>query len=168
MAVKQWNVGDVLSAADMNAWTVPLAAVKPSDTGRTNSTTAFTNDPDLQFNAASGASYWIHGTTEYKGSVNTNSDIKFQINAPSGATGFVNITYITLSGLNGSTDNLQVNTTHTAGTNTTANIEPLTFSGVITTGGTAGIIAFQWAQQTTNATPTTVLTGSAMIAQRIN
>ena len=167
MPVKQWAVGDVLSANDMNIWTVPMAVTKPADTGRTNSTSAFTNDPDLQFTIASGASYWIHGTIEYKGSVNTNSDLKFQINAPTGATGFVNITYITLSGLNGSTDNLQVNTNHTAGTNTTSNIEPLTFSGVINTAGTSGILAFQWAQNTTNATATTLMTGSAMIAQRI-
>jgi hypothetical protein len=150
----------------MNIWTVPLAVTKPSDTAR-NTTTTVTNDPDLQISAASGAQYWLHGTIEYKGTTNGNSDIKFQINAPAGATGFVNITYITLAGLAGSTDNMQVNVNHTAGTNGTANIEPLTFSGVITLAGTAGIVAFAWAQNTSNGTNTTVLAGSALIAQRV-
>ena len=149
----------------MNTWTVPLAVVKPADTSR-NTTITVTNDPDLQFTAASGASYWLHGTIEYKGGTSGSSDIKFQINAPTGATGFVNITYITTS-IVGSTDNVQVNVNHSAGTNTTANVEPLTFSGVITTAGTSGIVAFAWAQNTSNGTNTTVIAGSAMIAQRI-
>jgi len=164
--VKSWNVGDVLSAADMNAWTVPLAAIKPSDTQR-NNTTSVTNDPDLQLSLAAGAVYLVEALVQYKGTTTGNSDIKFTINAPGGATGFwIDIREGIVGFANVLSATNAFGVTDNAGTNGTANLEPLFLKASVTTVG-AGTLAFAWAQNTSNATNTTVTAGSILSAQRI-
>src|SRR5215831_533880 len=167
MAVKSWNVGDVLSAADMNAWTVPLAVVKPSDTGR-NTTTTPAADPDLTLPVAAGASYEVRATIQNKGGTNGSSDAQFGLSAPSGSTGFVIVTrqQITLFPTT-TTDRNALGSVSNAGTNGTGNTLPCRIDAVVNVGGTAGNVAVIWAQNTSSGTNTTVITNSALVAQRI-
>lgn len=44
---------------------------------------------------------------------------------------------------------------------------PFTISGLLVTGGTAGTFQVRWAQNTSNATATKMLTGSRLIVQRV-
>src|SRR5215475_1880308 len=86
MSAKQWAVGDVLSAADMNTWTVPVIVVKPSDTNR-NTTTTLADDPDLQLPLAGGATYDINSLIIYSGSPSGSGDLKYTFSVPSGSSG---------------------------------------------------------------------------------
>ena len=49
MAVKQWNPGDVLTASDMNAWTVDLAAYVTSAQHFANNTLVYVTQLVLPF-----------------------------------------------------------------------------------------------------------------------
>ena len=167
MAVKSWNVGDVLSAADMNAWTVPLAVVKPSDTGR-NSTTTPTADPDLTVPVAAGASYEVRATIQYKGGTNGASDAQFGISAPASSTGFSIVTRQQITSFpTTTTDRNALGAVSNAGTNGTGNTLPCRIDAQVTTAGTAGNVAVIWAQNTSSGTNTTVIAGSCIVAQRI-
>jgi hypothetical protein len=165
--VKQWAVGDVLSAADMNAWTVPLVAVKPADTGR-NTTTTPTADPDLQVAVAAGATYQVTATIQYKGGGNGGSDAKFGISAPASSTGFMIVTRQQITSFpTTTTDWNALGGVSNAGTNGTGNTLPCRIDAVVTTAGTAGNISVIWAQNTSNGTNTTVIANSTLVAQRI-
>ena len=85
MATKQWNVGDVLSAADLNSWAVPLAAVKVVDTSRA-STTTLANDPELSLAVAANVIYRFWAYLDYEGGTTGSSDIKWSFSVPAGAT----------------------------------------------------------------------------------
>src|SRR6516162_1156615 len=148
----------------MNAWTVPLAVIKPSDTQR-NNTTTMTNDPDLQLSLAAGAVYDITAILQYKGTTLNNSDIKVTVNAPGEATGFL-INYRLDLSLLGQCSAQPLGTGQSAGSNGTANLEPYFIKASVTTVG-AGTVAIAWAQNTSNATNTTVTAGSILSAQRI-
>ena len=63
MTVKQWSVGDVLTAADMNVWAVPLAAFKTANTDRTTLTAS--GDPDLTVSVAASAWYSVDAYLVY-------------------------------------------------------------------------------------------------------
>ena len=165
MPVKNWNVGDVLAAADMNAWTVPLAVFKPADTARTSTTTA-TNDPDLQVSVAASATYAIRVVIQYKGGTNGSSDAQFQINAPASSSGFaVHIRHQIVS-LTFTSDQVGLGSPSNWGTNGTGVIECGTIDALVTTTA-SGTLAVAWSQNTSSATATTVLANSYLIAQRI-
>jgi hypothetical protein len=167
VAVKSWNVGDVLSAADMNAWTVPIIVSKSVATSR-NTTTTMTNDPDLQLPVASSAVYDINGCLFYTGNA-TSADFKFTFSLPSGAGGYYFPCRQNLSGnFTGSfgnqwTDTATANTTGTG----VANLMVVFIKGFLSTAGTAGNFTLQWAQNTSNGTGTTVKENSFISAQRI-
>jgi hypothetical protein len=160
-------VGDVLSAADMNAWTVPIVAAKTADTGR-NTTTTMTNDPDLVVPVAAGAVYNIDGALFYTGNA-AAADLKFTFALPAGAGGYGFFCHQNVSGnftgsfANQWTDTTSANTTGTG----IANLMVVFVKGYLTTAGTAGNFTLQWAQNTSNGTNTTMKANSFLSAQRI-
>jgi|SRR5215469_7841692 len=166
MTVKQWNVGDVLAAADMNLWTVPIVVIKPSDTAR-NNTTTMTNDPDLVLPVAASSTYHINGLILYDGPTAGASDLKSTFTIPAGASGM----YFALrQGLGGGfAGNQSNNWTDTVTSNTIAvgTIMNLSVKGILVVGGTAGNLTLQWAQNTANATNTHIKAQSFLTAQRI-
>lgn len=174
MAVKSWNVGDVLSAADMNIWTVPVAVVKPSNTSRNNTTTV-ADDPDLVLAVAASATYDIRMLVAYDGASSAGTgDLKWTFTVPSGASG----TYMALhQNLSGNTagmwtlnwtdgPNINQTTANTAGTGT-GNQFGIFFNGLLQTAGSAGNLTFRWAQNTSGATSTRVFAQSYIAAQRV-
>ena len=167
MAVKQWSVGDVLSAADLNVWTVPIVATKTVDTGR-NTTTTMTADPELQISVAAGASYAVEAVAAYKGGTNGSSDMQCTLTVPAGTTGFFQCFRRLVSGLSFAGDYKAFGAASDAATNGTTQNQVVLIKSIVTTAGTAGTVAFSWAQNTSNGTNTTVLTGSSLVAQRIS
>lgn len=165
MAVKQWSVGDVLAAADMNAWTVPLASVKPSDTGRAN-TTSVTADPDLRVTVAAGASYEIRCIVRYKGGANGSSDMQCTITVPASSSGFFVLNRINISGLAVGFDDGNFGTAKNVATNGTGTTMQLLIAASLTTTN-SGTVAFAWGQAQSSGTATTVIAGSTITAQRI-
>src|SRR6266699_774767 len=133
MPTKQWNVGDALTASDMNLWTGPLAIIKPADTSRTSNTT-LADDPDLIVPVAASTTYNIHGQVFYDGAANT--DMKFTFTIPAGATGVYTPTRQQPGGTfvgmfaAGWTDNLVGNTTGVGASMT------ITVEGILAVAGT--------------------------------
>ena len=173
MAVKQWAVGDVLSASDMNVWTVPVFASKPSNTSR-NSTTTVSDDPDLFLPVAAGATYVVTGVIFYDGPAAGTGDIKWTFTVPSGATGQYQMIHQNISG--NTAGMWQVNWTDGPNLVTTQanaqglgspNVLAMTLNGLLVTGGSAGNLQWRWAQNTSNGTNTRVYNQSYLCAQRV-
>jgi hypothetical protein len=172
MTVKSWSVGDVLTASDMNVWTVPVAAVKPSTTGRA-STTTMTNDPDITLAVAANAIYEVVGLFLIDGaSMAVSTDpggFKWTFTVPAGVTGSYFYGHNNLSaGFAGAfpaqwTDTASGNTTGSS----TANTQNVAIIGVLNTAGTAGSLTLQWAQNTSSGTNTHVQANSYLRLQRI-
>lgn len=166
MPIPTWSVGEVLAASDVNNWFVPVAASKAGDTSRA-STTTLTADPDLQFPVAANAKYYFSATFFYAGGTQGSSDFKIGWTFPSGLTMTIRKTgldttgAITVGVLSVQTDQPTFGTAIAAGTRTAD------MSGTVYAGSTAGSLALTWCQGTSNATPTVLKTGSAMILTRI-
>jgi len=150
----------------MNVWTVPIAAIKPSDTAR-NTTVTLTADPDLVIAVAANTIYDVRIVLRYKGGANGSSDAQFQVNVPSGSTGFYMIQRINISGLAVGFTDSGFGSPVNAGTNGTGNTEQAIITASVNTSSTAGNITLLWAQNTSSGTNTTVMANSFMVAQRI-
>jgi len=152
MAVPVWAIGQVLSAADVNNWFVPIVAVKPADTGRAT-TTAMTADPDLLLPVAANATYDISGCLFYTGPNASGQYFPCHQNISGIFTGSFAQQW---------TDTVTANTTGTS----TANLMVVFVKGILLTSGTAGNITLSWAQNTSNGT-TTMRANSFLSAQRM-
>ena len=152
MAVKVWNVGDVLTAADMNVWTVPIEAAKASGTTRTTVTLA--TDPDLQITLAANAAYDISCIVSYNTGANgVNSTFVI----PSGASAAM-VTY------NGPGGQGAGNWTGTMVFNSSTTGSILYIGRITTTN--SGTLGYQWASNT-GATSLTINTNSFLRADRV-
>lgn len=166
---KVWSVGDVLTAADLNAWAVPLTAIKASDTSRT-STTTIADDPDLVIAVAANASYRFWAYINYQGAATGSGDLKWSFSVPASATGRYQSLSVNTAGtlsplLIGPTWTMA--SVNSAGTNGASNAMSLTMHGTLVVAGTAGSVTFRWAQNTSSGTSTSVLAQSAMSLDRI-
>jgi hypothetical protein len=174
MAAKSWNVGDVLTASDMNVWTVPVAVIKPSNTSR-NTTTSVADDPDLVLPLAASSSYDIRMMVFYDGpSTPGTGDIKWTFTLPAGATGTYMAVHQNIAASTAGmymlnwTDGPNINQTNANSQGTgTGNQLGILFSGLVAVAGTAGNLTFRWAQNTSSGTNTRVFAQSYMVAQRI-
>jgi len=166
LAVKVWNVGDVLTAADMNAWTVPLAAYRTTTQSVTSSTT-LQNDNALSVAVAANAVYIVELALIYD--ADTAGDLKLGWTIPAGAS-ITNVADSMLTGTAAATtdDQMTAGTTNPvagglgAGTN-------CGFVGkwLLTISSTSGTLQLQWAQGTSSATATRLFAGSYLLAQRV-
>jgi hypothetical protein len=155
--------GRILSSQIRGA--VTLSSVR-STTQSVTSSTALQNDNQLFFNSIPASTTWkFLLTVLYNGGTTGSSDIKVGWSLPSGATAFgmsiavanplgVSIVYFTQA------------TTVFSATNGTGSPLGAFFSGSIIMGSTAGTVQLQWAQNTSNATATTVMTGSDLTMWR--
>lgn len=151
MAVKQWAAGDVLAAADMNAWTVPVYIYKTAATSRTSNTT-LTADPHLIVPMAANAMYDLTGLIDYEADV--TGDLKFQFTLPASAT--MNWAYIGWSPSDNFFHNAQNSaaTVGNVGGGGAASGRGVSIFGSIVTAGTAGNLGLNWAQQVSSGTAT--------------
>ena len=159
MAVKVFNVGQVLAAADVNAWFIPTSiAVKPSDEGRT--ATAYSNDSNMLLAVSANASYMIEGALEFDATF--GEDFKTKFTVPSAAAGLWN------DEGNSSTPNAISWVTSTPGVGATPTLVTVTILGCFVTGANAGNLQLQWAKNAAGAgTTTTLKKNSYLMAWRI-
>jgi hypothetical protein len=168
MAVPTWVSGQVLTASDVNTWFVPLAAIKTSNESVTSSTT-LQNDDDLFVSVTSNSTYIVHCLINCDGA--STGDIKIQFTGPAGAsfTGLCN--GLAIGGATGSDDqvaSIDLATAKSFGLAGGAGVtRPVNIHGNLVIAGTSGTFRLQWAQDTSDATATRVLTGSHLILQRI-
>jgi hypothetical protein len=164
LAVKQWAIGDVMSASDMNIWTVPLVGVKSANQTITSQTT-LVNDADLRFAVAAGAQYEFHGFIRM--SSGTGQDWKQSFTVPAGAEARYAVIRKDLSGnFNGTNDYGSADNVQTQGEGV-GNIRTIHIFGIAYTGGTAGNLIYQWAQNTSGAFNTVLYQYSYLTGRRI-
>ncbi len=139
-------------------------ARKTSDESYTNST--LQNDDNLQVTIGANETWTIDVMIRVVGSA---GDFKFALALPAGST-----MWVTATGDNDDSDDgfLEMTSSGTEyhisnffSVNDTENLIHL--KGIIVVGGTAGTVQLQWAQNSTNAIPTTVKAFSYMNATRV-
>jgi hypothetical protein len=146
--------------------------IKPIDTARSSTTTA-TDDPHLTATVVANGIYLVRFIIFATSADTVNTDLKTAWNVPALATG--------LKLCHGPTDTAASFTSRTQtqgrfsghGYVTTLNYQTDSLAiaiieeSIVTIGGTAGSIAFQWAQTASDTDAITVLTGSYMYIRRI-
>lgn len=136
---------------------------KAANTGR-NTTTTVTDDPDLLFAVAANET-WDFEIKAYAVSANATPDVKFTCTGPSGST-------VTYAGWTQDNAGTPAAIAATAGGTTNSfdmgGNQPvvITISGTCTNGATPGNLSFQWSQNVSNGTNTTVAAGSSLTAIR--
>lgn len=151
---------------------LPEVIVKPGTTERA-STTTLTIDPDLQFEGVAGAQYLIEFNLMPAALANT--DFKTEWTVPNDASGLKAVLGPGSSAADGNADNIAMRAgVHQFGTdityngvrNNNANAFLVQEFGIVTlvSGGTIGL---NWAQGTSNATPTILYGGSYMRVTRL-
>jgi hypothetical protein len=165
MPIPTWSVGQVLASSDVNSWFVPLAVVKPSDTAR-SSTTSLSNDPALVLPLAGASTYEIRGMIFYTGPTAGSSDIQWKFNMPAGNVGQYFSAHQNLSGVFAGAFQNNWTDTVTANTNGVSTVMCDIIYGITRT-VSGGNMQLLWAQNTSNATNTTVRAQSFLVAQRI-
>lgn len=145
-----------------------ISAVKTADTAR-SSTTALSDDPDLQLtNLANSVRYRISACIFYTGgSGGGEGDLKFTWRVSSGASG----TYAVQQGNIAANSFQQVvgnwTDTNTAGTTGTSNLLAQVFEGQYQPPSRPCTLVYQWAQNTSTSTATTVKANSYIMARRL-
>lgn len=162
------RAGHKVTVADFDA--LGLFAVKTADEGVTSSTT-LQNDDELVIAVSASAKYIMDGYLLYTGAADPAGGLKMGWTGPSGAA--MSWTNFGVN-QNGSPSlvNYNVVAESLAGgrgvaTNTTSTTMSCRPTGILTVGVTAGNLQLQWAQGTSNATATTVKTGSWLRLVRV-
>lgn len=154
--------GQRVTASQLRA-AIGLTAIKGADTARA-STTTLTADPDLTVAVLANTTYKVSFSLLYKGAATNTGDLKFGFSVPSGATlaggflGIANPLGVTILPV---TSAASVLVSYGNGTG-----NPLwcqVTAGLIVS-STAGNLVLTWAQNTSNATATTLMTGSSLQA----
>jgi hypothetical protein len=164
LTAKVWNVGDVLTASDVNVFLAALSGIKSADQV-ISSHTALINDADMRFAVAANSIYEFHVFLRYASP--TGGDFQSSLSVPSGAGARFTRIGISSGGAvvvsNPFTDVSSVTSQgQGAGTEQCANL-----IGTLFTGANAGTLIFQWAQLTSNAGNTTLYQYSYLTGRRI-
>lgn len=180
MPVPVYSVGQVVGAADVNLWFLPLAAYKTSATTRANNTTR-SADPDLQLAIPASSAYEVHAYISYSTASVSGIGCNFALSSWSGISGHWSAVYrvtgdtVTTSGAGpGSAIDFSWGdyagaggTWASAATPGDGKFHTILIEATVIVAGTAGTLSFNWAQDTTNATALSINTGSRLTARRI-
>jgi len=166
VAIPVWTVGEVLSAADVNSWFVPVVVFKAADEGPITTTT-LQNDNELILPVAAGASYLLDGYLIATGNTIGSGDLKIGFTVPSGASfRFTSLGYSLTSTATLAQSAARSSGTASNGVDGSA-ASPVWVRGNVITTSTAGNLTLQWAENTGNATGTSVLAGSWLMLRRV-
>ncbi|MFF6985588.1 hypothetical protein [Streptomyces sp. NPDC010273] len=155
-------------------------AIRTADLPRTNNATA-TADPQIALSATAGAIYDLDAVAFYSGT----PDLLLGWSVPSGTNGtWIGLgngtTVVSGTGAGGTQQDISSTWGYTLRTESTAIGATRTYGGISTTsfavqisgtirvGATAGTIAMAWAQGTSSATATNLLTDSRMRLRRVS
>lgn len=142
--------------------------VRKTSNQQVTSSTTLVNDTQLVLTLTANSIYMIDGFVAYDGAFNAG-DFKADWSAPAGATIYWAVNGpATGGGALYASNTVSIGTVQTAGTYGTGGAQTsLNPKGLVTTAGTGGSLQFRWAQNTSNATATTVYAGSWFRIQRI-
>lgn len=166
MPVPTWAVGQDLLAADVNSWFVPLAAVKSANESVTSST-LLQNDNELLLPVAASATYEWELFADYDGGTQGAADLQWGWAVPAGASMDYTAAYLGTAGTAQVGQQFTAASTPAAGTNGAGSHRAVRLSGIIAVSTTAGNMQWKWAQNTSNATATTVYPNSYLTAVRV-
>lgn len=166
---KTFASGEVLTAANMTTYFAQQACVVKSADENVTASTTLQPDDELSIAVSANTTYWLEAMIIYKGP--SAGDIKIHWSLPSGAT----VDWSSNGLGTGAAGTVEVvsRSYHNAGstiglgcidTSTECCALPM---GVVVIGGTAGNVVLEWAQNTSNATPSTVIADSMMTLTRI-
>lgn len=149
---------------------LPQTVRKTADDSR-SATTTYADDPHLVFAAEANAVYTMLGWIKYF--ADPTPDIKIQFSVPSGCLGEWgwNMPGSTTAATGTTGYSIRTETNDVAngrtgyGTSDSQHMTPM--GGLFRMGSTAGNIALQWAQNTSNATATVLYTDSFLTFTRI-
>lgn len=161
--IPTWTPGEVLTAADVNTWFVPLAAVKTADQSVTNSSTLVA-DNDLHLPVAANATYAMNIYVLYV--AGTTPDLKWGWTAPAGSVLEYSIAgcWNSMNFIEQSPYDLATSPVFDGGGAVLCNWAGM---GTLKTGASAGTLQAKFAQNTSNATATTIKAQSALMLRRI-
>jgi hypothetical protein len=161
--IPTWSVGQVLTAADVNSWFVPLAAYKAAD--QSVSSLTLQNDNALVIPLAASAVYEFWLTFTYAGGAQGSSDLKMAWTFPSGTTMVYGRAGIDTTGSFAQSKTIQsdVVTFGTLGSGTGV----VQCHGSVASSSTSGSLQLQWAQNSGTVTATSLKLGSTLTAQRV-
>jgi hypothetical protein len=158
------SAGQLLTAALLLSM-IPQTAWKSADLPR-NTTTTVTADPDLQFAVAANGTYIFAAFLFASGPALGTADIKVAFTAPTGAA-------FAWSGIGISTSSTSPNIVAVRTTSGSSNPfgingseTPAILFGAVINGATPGSFALEWAQNTSNGTPTILKAPSCLFALR--
>lgn len=162
-----FKAGQRLTASALNA-AIGLTARKAADTSRSsaNTGTTLTADPDLVIAVLANSSYLVTIFLLYKGAATNTGDLKFGFSVPSGATlpgGVIGVA----NPLAVFTNSMTASSTLVSYSNGTGNPLWAQVTATLITSSTAGNLVLNWAQNTSSATSTTLMTGSSMQAAQV-
>ena len=166
-AVPVW---DTLVAADLPAGSVTTHTLvrKTADESVTNNT--LQNDDHLTMSIAANEIWIVEFTIFVKG--HTSGDIRVLPTVPTGATGAWGVhglaqAVTSVEGDAHTEGDVAFATGLSLGLAGTSNVVPLFIHVLVVNGSNAGSVTLQWAQVSTFATATTVLTNSYLLAHKI-
>jgi hypothetical protein len=168
MALKVFNPGDILAAADVMEYLENTRlAIKPGDTNKVSNAT-LSNDPDLTVTADANKSYWMEALIIFQSATAANLQTKFTVPASSNFYGAalgagVGASTSAMNGLD--IANPVTTVLHWAGF--AAFEVAVRYTGILATAGTGGPVTLQWAQDTSQATTTAVRQGSSLFLRRV-
>jgi hypothetical protein len=155
MAVPTWVVGQVLTAADVDSWFVPVPAYKTAVTTRNTLTKSI--DPDLQITLAASAVYQIQAGIIYASA----NAMDFTWVIPASATGGYSAGF-NQAGIGDGFFSFVWTATPSAAALRTA----VLVHGMIQTAGSGGTFGLSWASSTGPAS-LTLGVGSVLTANRV-
>jgi len=181
MAPPVYSVGQVVGAADVNSWFLPLAAYKAGITNRSN-TTSRTADPDLALAIPAGTVYAITCYLSYSTGATSGIGLAFGFTSWSGVSGHWGAAYrvsgdaasASNAGNSGTPDFLWTDFAGSGGqwgaaaTPGDSKYHAVLIQGTFINGGAAGTLSVNWAQDSSNATNLGLSAGCNLIARRIN
>jgi hypothetical protein len=143
-----------------------ITAYKAGDTSRSNTATPAA-DPDLTLPVAANATYLVFGYVFATGAAISTADIAITFTGPAGSA----FHYTTLGYSTAAIATLAMSAARTSG-NAAQGVNgsaasPILILAEITTSGTPGSFALNWAQNTPNATATVLKAGSRLAAIRM-
>ena len=171
MAMKTFNVGDVLAAADLNRYCVNTGfAVKPSNTTR-SSAPGFADDPDLQLPVVGGARYHVLLIAVFQSPAAAGFNFTFTGSGSNNLFGYwqnwnpAGPTIGTGAYDGGTTADLT--STITLGGTSGTGTNYVKVDGMLFTPN-SGTLTFRWSQTNSNASATVVYHGSWMALWRVS
>jgi hypothetical protein len=165
--------GDLITGALMRAM-LPDYIVKAASTARA-STTTFADDPELSIPVVAGEVCWLEFYLMFASLA--AADLKTQWSVPAGTTGNRRVLGPGSAAADANADNIATrlgvhvaagSTTYSGVRDSASNFFQVVETGLLTIGGTAGNVVMQWAQNTSNATATTLAAGSFVRKTRLS